>query len=121
MTHEAGELVALAGRVERATGPSIELDEEIRIAVGAESVNHGSGEGLVSTGDCYGPPHYTESIDVALTILRDEWEWQVEKFNNKYSATIDDSERQYAATPSLALTAAALRALAASRGQEKKP
>jgi hypothetical protein len=42
--------------------PSIELDEAIREAVGADSVDHGDG--------CEGPPEYTRSMDAAMTLLR---------------------------------------------------
>ncbi len=77
------DLSALIARIEAATGPSIELDEAIRLAIGAESIHYGSAEGLVTTDECYGPPSYTESIDAALTLAPEGQAWSLGRWNSQ--------------------------------------
>jgi|SRR6185503_2474488 len=117
-------IAEIIARLENATGPSIELDEEIRLAVGAESINYGSAEGLVSTDECCGPPEYTSSLDVALTLMPDGWNIKLERFADGdlwqcfISRYVDHQKEYYASwdakfvayPPAIALTIAALRA-----------
>lgn len=86
MTNRAT-LQALLNRVLEGEGPDRELDAEIACAVNGftmhEDSNPGDGhfafwhgkpwESLCS--NCSGWPHYTTSLDVALTLLTDGWDW----------------------------------------------
>jgi hypothetical protein len=135
----------LIRRVESATGPSRELDAEIWWAVErktAESTYWSAATGLPrrlpdnspipgglgSTAVKVLAPAYTSSLDAALSLVPAGWDWSLE------SDTADDNqpirptasvwrrgvhptmdEMVFAATPALALAAAALRARAGER------
>lgn len=113
-------MTKLSDRVEALTGPDREVDRAIAPLVGIRIVNEGP-----PLGSCYYDekghgvplPLFTASIDAAMTLVREEYRWCVD--------TCDDRPRSFvepphpyegqpfwgnAATPSLALTAAALRA-----------
>jgi hypothetical protein len=55
-------------RLEAASEPSFELEEEIRVAVGA---------GCEDLGFTEAPPGYMRSIDAALTLVPHGWFWRV--------------------------------------------
>ncbi|HEV2746295.1 MAG TPA: hypothetical protein VGW34_03230 [Allosphingosinicella sp.] len=95
-------LLELAARVEAATGPDRELDRAICLAT---------------------DPHYmaefTKSLDAAMTLVSEGWDWQViARATGDATGIVYEFEaappfRSYnseAATPALALVAACLRA-----------
>lgn len=105
------DLVELAKRVEALDGPQFAIEREVWLAIGAPGSR---------------PPNYTASLDAAMTLLDDDWFWRVGNDGegadpSLYRADIGHPvpekvmafQRATAATPALALTAAALRALAA--------
>lgn len=67
MTADASKLRELSDRCE-AEGPSNELDEAIRVAVGHSKIDFGPAQGGVSTEDDYLPAAYTTSLDAAVTL-----------------------------------------------------
>ena len=122
MASEA-ELLALASRVERSLPWEVDnsphfhnmraLDLEIARSVGWDSAQS-SGRG-----DRYGIPAYTASLDAAMTLVPEGRWWSVNGGNRAdvwASGYIDERWHATAATPALALTAAALRARAATMG-----
>lgn len=124
MTTES-ELIALAERVEAATGPDRELDECIGMAIGLKNtmrVGHEClGTDRVVPVRC---PTFTASLDAAMTLVPEGCDWSVDNFdgaNGKPSAWVHVRKSSAAieqvtgATPALALTAAALRARAAAQ------
>lgn len=124
------ELLALAERVEGAAGPSDELDLEIARA---------SYAGLLGNiGLCgysgrvnYDPAMWLErhgpitgSLDSAMGLVPEGWNWALLGEPDGYKVGLQtrpgrpfDHAGAHAATPALALTAAALRAIAAERGE----
>lgn len=87
----------LITRLESADGPSYALDREIGKAVGR----------------AFAPPQpYTASIDAALTLVPEGWKWAVTSKNSAccHEQHIAPLNWSYAATPALALAAAALKA-----------
>lgn len=131
MTTES-ELIALAERCEAATGPDRELDEAIAVLVGKDSRTGPIHPSLAPRG-YYDGPSYTASIDAALSLVPEGFSWAVGSAEDGGHATVskmpEDDEAYsggrlpapevmthgYAATPALALTAAALRARAAAQ------
>jgi hypothetical protein len=112
-------IAEIIARLENATGPSVELDEEIRLAVAAESINYGSAEGLVSTDECHGPPEYTSSLDVALTLVPNGHEihdWFIGNDGSSHLSLKDPGKRDWFEvgesdhSAAIALCIAALRA-----------
>ena len=133
-------LLALAERCEKATGPDRELDRDIADALklgpvgddwerpkdtpatassrGYVSMDKGSWvrRGLIRHSKCY-----TSSLDAAMMLLPVGMDWCVgnefagikEAFATVAYSTEGNREAVFAATPSLALTAACLRARAA--------
>jgi hypothetical protein len=102
------ELIALAERVEALSGPDREVDRAI-----VESVR-----GKPKLGFQHGRiDHYTASLDAAMSLVPDGYDWIVGHTNAgltvyaECGGTGGDFTR-FAATPALALTAAALRARA---------
>lgn len=104
----------LIERIEAAEGPSRELDAEIAKAVGAE---HGSREkvsmesrSIYYIDEC--APAYTASLDAAMTLVPEGFDWAVFRTNGGLTvhAWCGSREDVFAATPALALCAAALRA-----------
>lgn len=122
------DLLELAERLERATGPDRELDKAIHgllfpprpVATDEDQPPPGFGSGFLS-GDYWGSG-YTSSIDAAMTLVPEGWD-RIEQEQSRERAwariTVHRNgfAPQYesrAATPALALCAAALRALAQS-------
>jgi hypothetical protein len=125
-------LLALADRIERATRPDRELDCTIYRALGWEPVaNPTSAGGLAGRWQRGGemtmpsaPPAYTASLDAAMTLVPEglhfgcgscdattrAWAW----CGDTPSSADEDLQVAHAATSALALTAAVLRARAAS-------
>lgn len=70
-------LIALAERVEKATGPDRELDALIAEAAGWSDVwyRDGMAEGWAPGGVCEaGVPHYTASLDAAMSLVPEGWD-----------------------------------------------
>jgi hypothetical protein len=124
-------ILALAARVEAADGPNYALEVEIFKELHPEFAEYVQGRGgLVHP--CDGsdvrvpsdvrPGNYTASIDAAVRLVPEGWCWTINTFgepNDSASAYVLAEtgkmvrpERQYIATPALALCAAALRARA---------
>jgi hypothetical protein len=99
MTARADELRALAGRVEALMGPCFATECEIERAVSP----HWTGEGA--------PKAYTASLDAAGSLVGDN-HWKAEDHPLAGPCAVVGDSEAYAATPALALTAAALRAIA---------
>ena len=101
-------LLALADRVEALTGPCRETDAEVHHAI-----LQGIGTGLYGT-----QPSYTASLDAAMTLVPEGHTWSADLNLGKkaFAWCYDDKMLSgrpcKAATPALALTAAALRARA---------
>lgn len=127
------DLNSLADRLEKATGPDRELDGDIAAAFGQL---HGPGGGFCNdeNGDYWSTEQlanpFTASLDAAMTLIPEqsrnspgEW-WSVERSAKQSahpphvmaSAWVYGAPRVYAATPALALAAAALRARAQNTG-----
>ena len=138
MTH-AETLLALAARCEAGTGPDRALDVAIFRAVtpGAKQYRPKSSTarkvGLTEVGGCIVPnPAYTASLDAATTLVPAGWAshhsnrpWLAETNIKPAEASVwarfqgAASFTGSAPTPARALTAAALRALAAEAGNER--
>ncbi len=107
----------LIARIESADGPSRELDEAIERAVGRYTAFQHYTLGDDDTPD-YVPTRYTASIDAALTLVPDGALWSAETWDTngiypkhvRASVWVQGAPRCYAATPALALAAAALKA-----------
>lgn len=136
----ADELLALAELVEALTGPDREVDAEIAIALGWNDVRYDRLHGNYwehQVGDEYEVgrviPEWTASLDAAMTLVpaeclfatRTVWDrgnmggfasvsrYELAEPGNMLKRYWMDEHQTVAATPALALTAAALRALAA--------
>lgn len=129
-------LLALAKRCEKSTGPDRQIDADIFCALGVirkryRTVNWrypGDKNPCAvefytdATGyDAYELPLFTDSIDVALTLIPDGHSWAID---NKSEAQVwphakpaKRARERIAATPRLSMCAAALRALSASLQQ----
>lgn len=109
-------LLALVERVEALTGPCRETDAEVHAFYGY---------GDKSRVWYHSAPAYTDSLDAAITLVPDRWRMRQMHFN---APCVDDRKWHLnlrggrvgqncavgrGATPALALTAAALRTLAA--------
>lgn len=120
---EAASLIELAERVEAATGRDRELDALIHIEAGLAEGNTVA----FKTGWCAGSetnprpveaPAYTASIDAAMSLVPEGWMWvggSSPTHNAGMAVTRDGTQDGFdarAATPALALCAAALRARA---------
>ena len=136
------ELLALAERVEKAEGPDRELDYAIlRVlkpeyagsewqpyADGLRHVNDSSdARTLPARETC--PQQWTSSLDAAASLMPEGWEcalyWGVNNFASEAQLERHDRHKTFAepttgtaATPTLALCAAVLRALAGGSGDE---
>lgn len=120
------ELLALAERVEALSGADREVDAKVALAVGYKTWPDGYGEGNEwedpsgnrlprARGWGAQPPAFTASLDAAMGLVPEGpgWWWVV---NGAPSAAVghapEPAHFAHAATPALALTAAALRARA---------
>lgn len=99
------DLLSLATRCEEATGANKMLDEAIYEAVGAVPIRHHS----------FVYPHYayTASLDCAMSLVPEGREHDWSLIGGSYWQAEVADESADAATPALALCAAALRARAA--------
>ena len=141
MQSDPAALRSLAGEIERAEGPSRELDARIFAAVHPDEVpspivERGYGwryeRGLwwLATGEdsrtppkTVSPPHYTTSLDAAMTLIPAGHDYILEHVNGglTISAMVGHNDRERASwgeTDELALAAAALRAAARSCGEK---
>jgi len=111
----------LIARLETATEGSRELDAEIVRAVDPDAFFADDGSFESAVYDCINryPPHYTTSLDAALTLVPEGWGWSVDYANACMLSTLGgDGHVDYlhttyareAATPALALVIAALKA-----------
>jgi hypothetical protein len=111
-------LRALIARVEAASGPSRELDEAIYGACWALSALW---EECDRDEQAYqrGIGRYSESLDAALSLVPGGWDWMMGNVAGAILASPNgcDVAQSSAATPALALTAAALRARLAMEEQ----
>jgi hypothetical protein len=117
-------LLELASRCEASTGPDRKLDFDIASLVRTPD-RHRPGMFIEDGRSVAGHPDYTASLDAAMGLVPVDADaageqFKVECWNEqtvhpphvKASAWVAGAKRTYAATPALALTAAALRALA---------
>lgn len=132
------DLAEIIERLEKASGPSLSLDITICQAVILPSITEwmGSpiegwfGQGLVfgcntANGyrhlEVYRCPNFTSSIDVALILVPEGWDWDVSCFPAAWAWPNGSTENiQYveAATPPLAICAVALRAREATNADQ---
>lgn len=139
MTTDRATLLGLADRCEKASGPDRVLDAEIARSCGWVALDKHQWWSAEHVADCrqrkvskwqyatQSLPTFTASIDAALSLVPEGWKWSCD-FTQRplfqdcgradlYAPGIGDDRPAdvtdiYAATPALALTAAALRALA---------
>jgi hypothetical protein len=122
------ELIALAERVEALTGPDREINKALVPLVGLRLVEEGHPFGLCcydANGHGVPLPNFTASLDAAMSLVPEGWVsvrgWD---YRNRASRAIfidDEGVRLFwgrAATPALAMTAAALRAIAETQEQQ---
>jgi hypothetical protein len=128
-------LLELAERCEQATGPDRELDVRMGEAIDLQAyegfgirdtLRLGSIERAVEMAESHqniwntALPRYTASLDAAMTLVDDEGYCAVKRYDKErprcwaYVGDVDFPSTGIAATPALALCAAALRARAAS-------
>ena len=133
----------LIAALEQATGPSRELDDAISTAIGNPPPKTGGYYGWEKSGgsytkprdsegrthDTWSAPHYTSSLDSALTLVPEGWAWFVQHIGKPFTTgsarlwipaqwTQGIPKEQFvneAATPALALCIAALRAREAQK------
>lgn len=121
-------MVELARRVEALEGPDRRIDAEICLATGNNGGNPVIAPGcdgwLVGSADNPNPvqaPSFTASLDAAMKLVPDKAWWWVEAqplVHGKFLAGCGDERVSGGATPALALTAAALRAMIAKAVEE---
>ena len=114
------DLLKLAERVEQASGGDLVLDAQIY-----KSLNKNANSAAQIAGCCF-VPKYSASIDAAMTLLEPDWDADVtivcheggpsaylaRGYEDSFTAIRKHKIEARAATPALALTAAALKALA---------
>jgi hypothetical protein len=115
------ELLQLAERVERASGPDRELDCSIAVGVGAVDARTKpsglQGFGYVDRNQwaCSNVPPYTASLDAAMSLVPEGRFWRIDRDSAGHWARVSGILCG-AATPALALCAASLKALASQEG-----
>lgn len=114
------DLIALADCCEAATGPDRDLDAEIAPVRGLRVTQEGHPLGPCcydASGRIVMLPRYTASLDDALTLRPVGYDWIAGDVNGGFGGTpyacVGSRVEHFAATPALALCAAALRARAA--------
>lgn len=117
-------LLALAERVEALTGPDREVDAATVRALYPQAIVEiycvGDEEPLVFHAQPLVQnkrelPAYTASLDAAMSLVPDAWNFKIHKTGKFYWVEVWKAASSYARTspdPALAMTAAALRALA---------
>lgn len=113
------EIKSLIERLEKAPGPSRELDKEIAESCGWER----NEDDFWRHKDRYWareafdyPPNFTSSIDAALTLVPQKYDWYLHMIDEVYNAcvgpigTFSGTSSVIGATPAIALCIAALRA-----------
>ena len=91
----------LIHRIQAASGPDRLIDFDIALLVGTKTRN----------GSINIAPHFTASIDAALTLVPEGMQWSIKNQRSPKSvAQVGAFHEGSAATPALALCAAALRA-----------
>jgi len=122
MTLPEDRLNALALACEKASGPDRELSCKIAREIGYD----GGVLGSQTSSPWAWCPDYTASIDAAMTLVPEGLGWRLNVFSKERVAHIFPDNEDYtgpclafsrAASPALALTAAALRALALKSGE----
>lgn len=111
------DLLVLAEWCETATGPDRELDAAIQRALGSGSTEHWFADFLGNWVTDDHAPTYTASLDAAMTLAGSDagfWLAKGRKWAAGYGDEFALGDGGEAATPALALCAAALRARAAS-------
>lgn len=122
------DLLNLAARVEAATGADRALDGFVAIAAGwrlktVDGVHYWRRGDYSWTAEMEGmPPAFTASVDAAAALVPEGCDWSVARVGGKVSACVSAELRDVAgavnaATPAIALTAAALRAMAEEAGE----
>jgi hypothetical protein len=134
------ELLALAAKVEAAQGTDRALDMEIDVLLCRGNTHvieyvDGTAQRVPYVDFAYSPrcecPRYTASLDAAVSLVPAGWRWSLDQTQRApfqecgradlYAPGDGEKPRDvcnvYAATPALALTAAALRALAEEAGE----
>jgi hypothetical protein len=120
------ELLALAERVEALTGPDRGIDTWIENHLGLARFEPAHPFRSHCDGDTRKEPKpYSASLDAAMSLVPEGWVsvhgWDYPNIATRVIFMDDDGDRQFrgrAATPALALTAAALRAIAETEGQQ---
>jgi hypothetical protein len=122
------ELLALAARVEAAQGADRMIDSEIHITLG-RPVRECAGEDGCLFQQLASVPHYTVSLDAAASLVPEGWAYHIamRPWFDLYQAEGSvwafgqraASFTGAASTPALALTAAAIRALAEEARDEQ--
>ena len=109
-------LTSLIERIEAATGPDQELDRLVHYHLAVVKSDRFTEQSWIDLAkkQNWNAPHYSTSIDAALTLLPDGYDWIIGNVNGHYGGTpyacVGSTEQHYAATPALALVAAILRA-----------
>lgn len=106
-------LIELAERVEALTVPDREVDALMQRALGDGSRYHWFADMNGAWVTDANAPRYTASLDAAMTLVPEGAYWAVKHYPNaKCAADVFGTRQGYAATPAVALCAAALRARA---------
>ena len=120
---ETQALSALLAKLEAATGPSRELDAAIALAVGWRERDGMLGwEWVAPEGRMRGLPHFTKSLDAAMTLVPPDWYAIISSRGRADLRHPDEPYRRETsdgATAILALCRAAVRARLA--GQKEHP
>lgn len=112
------QLLDLAARVEAAKGADRALDADVARSIGWRQVAGSPlDDGMIfgkppRSPDWLHVPACTASLDAAASLVPDGWSYNVHSLPRSAAAKVGHTARGLAATPALALTAAALRALA---------
>jgi len=122
------EILALAERVERATGPDRELECRAWLAVKSPGASFNVAQLVVPDLSQWQAPAYTASLDAAMLLVPPNWDWSTGtadqgKDGHAFLKACDNPSARVlmaievdAFTPALALVAACLRAIAAGEG-----
>jgi hypothetical protein len=109
------EMRELAERCEKATGPDRDLDAEIDKAIHPDDWT----DGLWFDPSRHDLPAYTASLDAAMSLVPEGMLWLAGyAVDGRAIATVDFDHQRAAATPALALCAAALRARATKESKD---